>query len=207
MNNLKEIIRYYISDEINNIDINSINISLMVSKYAHQNQKRENGELYFNHPYNLFKRYIELLNINYSNINEDSIKLLNKYEIPFSGVLELALLHDVIEDSTLTIKDVKSIFEEANLIDYYNEYIELPLKLITHNKNESYDVYINKVLDNPISSLVKMLDLEDNSRLFSLNSIIDTKIDRTKRYINYFNTINNKYHFVEKIYEYRRNLN
>lgn len=207
MINLKRIIRYYISDEIKNIDINCINISLMISKYAHQNQTRENGELYCNHPYNLFKRYTELLNINYSNINEENVKILNKYEIPFYGVLEVTLLHDVIEDSIFTIEDVKSIFEEADLIDYYNEYIELPLKLITHNKDESYDVYINKILDNPISAFVKMLDLEDNSRLFSLNSIIEKKIDRTKRYIDYFYIINNKYHFVEKIYEYKRNLN
>lgn len=207
MNKLQEIIHYYVSSEIEKIEINTINLSFMIAKYAHRDQFRENGENYFNHPKRLFERFQKILNIDYKNINTKDIMNLNKYEIPYFGVLEVALLHDVVENTDLTIADIKEIFIKSKMIDYFELFIEKPLSLITHNKQDDYQSYISKVLEDDVSAMVKMLDLEDNCSMFSLISIDDYKVNRTKKYINYFNEINNKYHYVEKIHNYCKEQN
>ena len=57
------------------------------------------------------------------------------------------------------------IFEEVGEGEFFDEYLDEPLKLITHDKKEDYDTYIDKVMLHPTSAFVKMLDLTDNMNL------------------------------------------
>ena len=61
-------------------------------------------------------------------------------------------------------------------------------------------------MSNPISALVKMIDLMNNMNLFSLDKFEDKEYDRAKKYLSYFKKINDKYHYVEKIQNYRDDI-
>lgn len=87
----------------------------------------------------------------------------------------VAVLHDVIEDTDYTLK---------NLIDekFSYEIIEA-IRSITKEENESYENYIDRVALNPLAKKVKLKDLEHNMDLKRLNNITEKDINRiVKRY-------------------------
>lgn len=173
-----------------------IGAARLISEMAHAGQYRDNGHCYFNHPHRCATMFYNLVSLN-NNINGE---IIGKHDIPY-GVLEVAYLHDVVEDTELTHKDIKDIFSEVGLQEIFNRSIDVPLKYITHNKSEDYDTYIEKVMKNSVSSLVKMLDLADNMNLFGLGHLGYEEIERVNRYAGYFKRINDKYHYLEKLKE------
>lgn len=66
----------------------------------------------------------------------------------------VALLHDVVEDTALTLDDLARDFPPA-VID--------ALRLLTHQPGTSYDDYIRALRDDPIAATVKHADLLHNS--------------------------------------------
>lgn len=92
---------------------------------------------------------------------------------------------------------------------YVDLYLSKPLRLITHDKEVRYDDYIALVLVNPIASIVKMMDLQDNLQVLDLVSLNGYTYKRASGYLKYIYVINKKYHFVENIQsylsEYRKN--
>ena len=60
-------------------------------------------------------------------------------------------------------------------------------------------MYIEKVLKNPTSAFVKMVDLMDNLNLFGLKKLGDKEYERAQRYLYYYKLINDKYHFIEEV--------
>lgn len=85
----------------------------------------------------------------------------------------VALLHDVVEDTNVKIEDLAKEFDE--------EVIEA-LKLLTHNKKESYKHYIKKIKNNPIAKKVKLSDLKHNSTMSRLPKITIKDILRLAKY-------------------------
>ncbi len=72
-----------------------------------------------------------------------------------------ALLHDVAEDTDITVEDLKKDFPPE---------VTDALELLTHDKNTDYFEYIKKIKDNPIAKEVKLADIAHNSdqtRIFS----------------------------------------
>lgn len=65
----------------------------------------------------------------------------------------VALLHDVLEDTSITEKDLA--------IDFPQEVVEAVV-LLTHKKDESYEDYLKKVKENKISCKVKITDMLHN---------------------------------------------
>lgn len=171
-------------------------ISCVIGDIAHIGQYRDNGHPYFTHPKHCANMFYDLVSIE-GWINN---RVLKEYDIP-CVVVELAYLHDVVEDTELNHQDVKDIFTELGYKDFFELFIDKPLKLITHDKSESYDVYVDKVMEHPTSALVKMLDLADNMNLFGLASLGDEELERAKRYASYFKKINDRYHYLEKFKE------
>ena len=172
----------------------TVDIAYIVSTLAHSNQSRDNGKNYSEHPKHCADMFYDLFAIGgwyHKNVLVDN-------DIPL-GIVELAYLHDVVEDTELRHEDVKEIFDELGELDFFNKYIDKPLKLITHDKSEDYDTYLTRVMEHPCSAFVKMLDLADNLNLFGLGKIGDKEVERACRYIHYFKRINDKYHFLEKI--------
>ena len=171
-------------------------IAYVIGDMAHIGQFRDNGHHYFTHPKNCVSMFYDLVSI------EGWVRdrVLIEHDIPY-GIVELSYLHDVVEDTELTHQDVKDTFTELGYKDFFDEYIDEPLKLITHDKNEDYETYIGKVMEHPTSAFVKMLDLADNMNLFGLGKLEDSELERVMKYAKYFKRINDKYHYLEKLKE------
>ena len=84
----------------------------------------------------------------------------------------VALLHDVIEDTYIEIKNIENIFPK--------EVIE-NLKLLTLTKDIEYFEYINQIKTNPIAKAVKLADIEHNLDQSRINNkISENKLIRMK---------------------------
>ncbi|MCQ2743108.1 MAG: hypothetical protein MJ239_07490 [Bacilli bacterium] len=182
------------------IDLKDLwSLAAMIAVKAHKKQKRRNGEPYVNHPLRLRDRFINLL----KPYKESDMEMTELLGIPSIGVVDVCLLHDVIEDTDLTMEDIRKLYENKGALEYFDECVKEPLRLITHIKSKPYDVYINKLIKDPVASLVKRLDLEDNLNLCGLDEINEEDIDRSKRYIEYFKRIDDAHHFLDKFASYR----
>lgn len=65
-----------------------------------------------------------------------------------------ALLHDVVEDTDVTLDELREHFPDE---------VVNAVKLLTHGKDDDYDVYIEGIKSDPIATAVKLADLEHNS--------------------------------------------
>lgn len=202
---LKEINEYTKNNELlKNINRLTINLAMKIAIYAHKNQFRANGDNYFNHPYNVYKNYRLFLGLNHE--NKINIELLEKYNIPYYGVEEICLLHDVIEDTNLNINDLKLLFKEIGYEDYFIKYIKTPLLLITKDDSKTKDEYYNILITNPVSAIVKMCDFYDNLNPMTLDKFDKKTINRSKFYFEHMLKINEIYHFIEAINQYKKEL-
>ena len=66
----------------------------------------------------------------------------------------VALLHDVVEDTPITLSDLEQIFP-AQVLEI--------VRLLTHDENIDYFDYIREIKKNPIATKVKLEDLKHNS--------------------------------------------
>lgn len=86
----------------------------------------------------------------------------------------IALLHDVIEDTDLTGKDLI----EMGIPRYVVECVEI----LSHTADEDYSDYIAGIKANPHATAVKLADLEHNSDLSRLEEITPRAIERVEKY-------------------------
>lgn len=66
----------------------------------------------------------------------------------------VALLHDVVEDTDVTLEQLAKIFP-AEVVE--------AVRVMTHLENEPYLDYVARVKENPIAKIVKLADLQHNS--------------------------------------------
>ncbi len=209
--NLEKIREYLIKmgvDEktINNGMTSSVYLAMEIMEYAHRNQKRENGEDYANHPARCLTTYRELISIGPDGDRVMDKDIMIKNRVPFDGVQEVCLLHDVVEDTELTLNDVRDIYVECGFENYFDMYIKDALERITHDKAVDYGEYIKICLKNPISALVKMIDMEDNLRILDLVKYDEERYHRAQGYLFWTFVINEAYHFVENAEKYKKQL-
>lgn len=181
----------------------SLYLSNVIMEFAHQHQTRENGQAYVTHPKRCFYRYRGLIGIELDEYACIDKALMAKYGIPYTGVEEVCLLHDVLEDSEVTMEDIEALFEAYDLGHYFRLYIKDALAKITHIKSMDYLAYILICMENPVSAMVKMLDLHDNTNVLSLLKFDEDYYKRTSGYLAYLYLINSKYHFIENIAKYK----
>lgn len=81
----------------------------------------------------------------------------------------VALLHDVLEDTSVTLGDLEA--------EGFPEEALTALKLLTR-ANAPYLDYIRKLKDNPVARKVKLVDLAHNSDVSRLDRV--TKADRER---------------------------
>ncbi len=206
---LKEIHAYletlgYLAEDIAYMDSSSVYVAQQIAMYAHQGQTRVNGENYFAHPYRVLQKYRKAVGIvegDYFCLNEDL--LVGECKVPYKGVQEVCLLHDVLEDSSLTVADVESVFEELSLGNFFRIYIKEPLLLLTRKDGEEYVTYLHKLLPSPTASLVKLMDFSDNMDISTLTVLGEGEMERLFDYTMYARLINEAWHFLENMYKYR----
>ena len=122
---------------------------MIIAYNAHKNQFDKSGVPYIYHPFHV----------------AEQMKTENECIV--------ALLHDVVEDTEITLEQLESIFSD--------EIIE-PLKLLTKDNITSYYDYIMRIMKNPIAKSVKIEDLKHNLDLTRLDVITEDDIKRENRY-------------------------
>ena len=85
-----------------------------------------------------------------------------------------ALLHDVVEDSSYTFKDLSDMGFPQEVIDV--------LKFLTHDDSVPYLDYVKEIKKNPIATKVKLADLAHNSDLTRLDKIDERALERAEKY-------------------------
>lgn len=124
--------------------------AIIIAYNAHINQKDRSGLPYILHPIHLAEQM---------DTEEECI---------------VALLHDVVEDTEVTFKELEKEFSKT-IID--------ALKLLTHDKETDYFEYIEKIKSNPLAKKVKLADLKHNSDETRLEKITEKDITRNKKYV------------------------
>lgn len=86
----------------------------------------------------------------------------------------VAWLHDVVEDSSMTLEDLKAEGIAPEIINH--------VRLLTHDKSVPYLEYIAAIKGDPVAREVKLADLRHNSDLSRLNTITDKDRERLAKY-------------------------
>ena len=124
--------------------------AIKISFDAHKNQVDKSGMPYVYHPFHL----AEQMDDEYSTC--------------------VALLHDVVEDTDITLDDLRR--------NGFPEEVIEALSLMTHNDDVPYLDYVRAMKDNPIARKVKLADLAHNSDLTRLDEVDDKAIERVNKY-------------------------
>ena len=86
----------------------------------------------------------------------------------------VALLHDVIEDSSVTAEELLN----AGL----PETVVTAVQILSKKKGQDYQTYLENVKSNPLARIVKLADLKHNSDLSRLSSVTDKDLERLEKY-------------------------
>ena len=121
-----------------------------IAKKAHLGQIDKAGEDYIKHPEKVD-----------SFVNSDEEKAV-------------AYLHDVIEDTELTLEDLREYG--------FSEEVLKAVDVITKKKGQDYQTYLNSVKENKLARVVKLADLRHNSDLTRLINITEKDIERKEKY-------------------------
>lgn len=127
---------------------------------AHGEQKDRNGQPYIGHCFRV---------MNAGQTIEEKI---------------VGVLHDVLEDTTLTIGNL--------LIEGFSEEMVDAVHTLSKLENEDYDHYLRRVMRCNLATRVKLNDLTDNMDLRRLETLEDEDIFRMRKYLNAYNQLTNK---------------
>lgn len=136
------------------IAVDPLSRAIEIAAIAHEDQWDKAGQPYILHPLRVMLSF-----------SERALQII-------------AVLHDVAEDSALTLDDLGHVYG-------YSSDIIAALNCLTHRKNESYTEYIDRVATNPLAVEVKLADLKDNMDMSRLKDIPITQkdIDRFSKYL------------------------
>jgi len=111
----------------------TIEKALQIAARSHEGQKDKEGQPYILHP----------------------LRVMSRVEGEEAQIV--AVLHDVIEDTSVTLDDLR----QAG----FGERIVAAVLCVTHRKEESYADYVVRCKKDEIARQVKLADLHDNTRL------------------------------------------
>lgn len=116
------------------------NEAMKIAYRAHHGQVDKGGIPYIFHPYHLAEQ------------------MTDEYTTC------VALLHDVVEDSNVTLEELSKIFP-AEVVE--------AVALMTHRKDADYLEYVAAIRENPIARAVKLADIAHNSDTTRLEATAD----------------------------------
>ena len=136
-------------------EIKDLNKAYEIASMAHKNQKDKGGIEYINHPV--------------------AVSIL-------VGSLEekiVALLHDVVEDTHVTLEELKSFG--------FNDNVITAIDAISKKDAESIDDYMNRVKNNKLACSVKKADLLHNMDISRLKVVKKKDLERLDKYQYIYN--------------------
>ncbi len=89
------------------------------------------------------------------------------------------VLHDVVEDSEWT-------FEMLEKEGFSNEVIDVLRCVTKESEEEDYEVFINRIAQNPIAVEVKINDLLDNMDITRFKNLNEQDLKRLNKYLKAF---------------------
>ena len=95
-------------------------------------------------------------------------------QMPDEKTTIVALLHDVVEDTSYSLRDIREMGFESDIVD--------ALARLTHGKNVSYMDYAANIKENSMARTVKLADLRHNSDLTRLDEINEEALSRVEKY-------------------------
>jgi (p)ppGpp synthase/HD superfamily hydrolase len=125
-------------------------IAKRIATQAHQGQVDKAGQAYISHP-----EFVA------SQVTGDDVKAV-------------AWLHDVLEDTPITIADLRAEGLSETVIE--------AVAILTKQENESYETYLRRVAANPIAKAVKLADLKHNMDTTRLKTMDDKTRARLEKY-------------------------
>ncbi|WP_026888759.1 HD domain-containing protein [Clostridium beijerinckii] len=101
-----------------------------------------------------------------------------------------AVLHDVIEDTDITIDYLKN--------EGFSEEILSALDALTRRHNETYDEFIERITTNKLACEIKLADLKDNMNISRIANPSQKDHERIKKYNKAVNKILNSVECYER---------
>lgn len=134
--------------------------AMYIAVSAHGAQKDRNGQPYIGHCFRV---------MNAGQTVEEKI---------------VGVLHDVIEDTDLTIRSL--------LIEGFSQEVVDAVHTLTKLDNEDYNHYLKRVKKCDLAIRVKLNDLTDNMDLRRLETLTDNDVLRMRKYIDAYNQLTNE---------------
>lgn len=85
-----------------------------------------------------------------------------------------AVLHDVIEDTDITLDSLRN--------EGFSEEVLSVLNALTKQNNESYEQFIDRIINNKLACYVKLADLNDNMDLSRIKNPSQKDFERLEKY-------------------------
>lgn len=136
---------------------NLLEKSLVIATKAHEGQTDKAGVPYILHPIRVSNR---------CRTEEEKI---------------VALLHDVIEDTSVTASDL--------LTEGFPPTIVEAVLSVSRNEGESYEDFVIRSKQNPIGRQVKIHDLEDNMDMTRFNQLTEKDLVRLNKYLTAYRAL------------------
>ena len=86
----------------------------------------------------------------------------------------IGLLHDLLEDCPE--------WNDKSLSVFFSDMVINNIRVLTRDKSETYEQYINRISEWDIATRIKLADLIDNMDITRLPSLIDTDFKRLAKY-------------------------
>jgi hypothetical protein len=130
-----------------------LNKAIEIAAKAHTGQVDKGGKPYILHPLRVM--------LNFCESESEATKIC-------------AVLHDVVEDTAVTLDDLRA--------EGFSEEVITALDCLTKRHSESYDTFVSRILTNEIACKVKNGDLADNMDLTRILNPTEKDNERIKKY-------------------------
>ena len=132
--------------------------AISIALEAHKGKVDKGGQAYILHP----------------------LRIMNSMDTSEEKIV--ALLHDVVEDSNITIQFLKE--------SGFSEKILKAIILLTKKENQLYEDYILTIKKNHLANKVKQADLKDNMDIRRLKKVTEADKLRFRKYKNAYRILN-----------------
>jgi (p)ppGpp synthase/HD superfamily hydrolase len=110
------------------------------------------------------------------------LRLMMKFEL--YEEMATAILHDVIEDTSVTSEELEKQGISKEILDAVN--------CLTKKDGEDYQDFIQRISQNSLATKVKIEDIKDNLDLLRLKTLTDDDLLRAKKYHQAVNQLRGK---------------
>ncbi len=130
--------------------------AIALAATAHEDQIDKGGKAYILHP----------------------IRMMMRLRTNDEELMAIAILHDVVEDSDISTKDLIELGYSVRII--------AGVDALTRQDDETYDQFIKRCAQNRDAKLVKREDLRDNSDITRLKGLRQKDFERLEKYSRAF---------------------